>query len=96
VAGDVYTVNTYTKPVWLGKSGWAYLDPDGNVGWTITFVRAVGHAKWPHAYLGQYTYTVIGVCGDKPTLKQVFACLKHVAASIRRYTPPRSGHEAAT
>lgn len=74
VAGDVYKVNTQTRPVWLGKSGWAYLDPDGNVGITITFVRA-SRQPLPRR---EYTYTITLSC-------QAAACLEHIAASVRRY-----------
>ena len=90
VAGDRYSVNTHTHPVWLGKNRWAYIDPDDNNGWTISFVRAVGHTRWPPAYLPEYTYTILGACGDKAALKGMFACLKHVAASVRRYRPHSS------
>lgn len=83
IAGDRYAVNRHTHPVWLGKHGWAYLDPDGNAGWTISIVRAV--AAGP--YRPEYTYEVLGGCGQ-PRLKAMIACLKRIAASMRRYVPP--------
>jgi len=84
VAGDNYAVNTDTRPVWLGTRGWAYIDPDGNAGWTISFVRAVGHGMYPP----ECTYTVLGAC-QEGRIKRLFACLKHIARSVRRYVARR-------
>jgi hypothetical protein len=82
VAGDTYAVNRHTRPVWLGKHGWAYVDPDRNSGWTISFVRAVGTGPSPR----EYTYGVLGGCSEGQP-KSLIACLKHIAASMRRYVP---------
>jgi hypothetical protein len=93
IAGNEYAVNTHTHPVWLGKSGWAYIDPDRQSGWTITFVRDVGHSSRPPTYLPEYTYTVLGGCQEVGVpLAHLVACLKRVAASAVRYLPGSSGH----
>ncbi len=79
-----YVTDIHTRPVWLGKSGWAYLHSGTNVGTTISIVRAPNReALWPI-----YTYTLIYGCpnGNLPWPRYL-ACLKHVAATMRRYTP---------
>src|SRR5436853_449770 len=82
IAGDEYSVSTRTHPVWLGKRGWAYIDPDDNAGWTISVVRAVGHIRWPPTYLPEYTYKVLGACQEAGTSQaHMVACLKRVAVS---------------
>jgi hypothetical protein len=83
-AAGGYEVDTHTRPVWLGKSGWAYLNSGTNVGTTISIVRAPNReALWP-----MYTYTLIYGCPNANLpWPRYLACLKHVAASMRRYTP---------
>lgn len=91
VTGDVYTVNTHTRPVWLGKRGWAYVDPDGNAGTTISFARAPRQTSPPQ----EYTNTIALGCpalAAKGWWPRYVACLKHLAASVQRYVPhPRRG-----
>lgn len=53
-----------------------------NDGWTISFVRSVGHGKYPP----EYTYKILGGCSGSQ-MAQVVACLKHIAASVRHFTP---------
>jgi len=89
IAGADYAVNTHTEPVWLGKHGWAYVDPGGNAGSTISLVRAVRQSMWPP----EYTYTVVGGCAAPAgmTPARLTACLKRIAASMQRYTARSSG-----
>jgi hypothetical protein len=90
VAGDVYAVNTHTQPVWLGKSGWAYMDPDGNVGTTISFVRAPRRTSPPHEYTYTITYGCSAPAGE--AWKRFVDCLKRVASSVQLFTSRSSGH----
>jgi hypothetical protein len=85
IAGDWYKVGTHTRPVHLGKQGWAYIDPNliGNQGYTITVVRSYT----PNVVAQEYTYWVDRMCGSYGTpVAQVFSCLEHVARSLARYT----------
>lgn len=85
VAGDVLTIDSHTRPVWLGKSGWVYLKSGGNSGTTISFVRSVKHTPPPH----EYSYTIIFGCAQAPVRSwpRRIACVKHPMASTKRYIP---------
>lgn len=92
--GDDLRVTSHTQPVWLGRVGWAYIDPHvgSNAGYTISVVKAIGTG-----FLApEYTYEIGGSCGAiTESRAQLFQCYEHAISSLQRYIIPRSAASSA-